>query len=53
MHAEYFAGIAKYDFIGVSKKIDSNSIVGLSILRFGVDNIPNTLDLVDVNGNID
>ena len=22
-------------------------------MRFGVDNIPNTLDLVDANGNID
>ena len=53
MHAEYFAGIAKYDFIGASKKIDSNSVAGISILRFGVDNIPNTLDLVDANGNID
>jgi hypothetical protein len=53
MHAEYFAGIAKYDYIGVSKRIDSNSVAGISILRFGVDNIPNTLDLVDANGNID
>lgn len=53
MHAEYFAGIAKYDFIGASKRIDSNSVVGLSILRFGVDNIPNTLDLIDANGNVD
>ncbi len=53
MHAEYFAGIAKYDYIGVSKKIDSNSVAGISILRFGVDNIPNTLDLVDANGNVD
>lgn len=53
MHAEYFAGIAKYDYIGLSKRIDSNSVVGISILRFGVDNIPNTLDLVDANGNID
>jgi hypothetical protein len=53
MHAEYFAGIAKYDFIGASKRIDSNSVAGISILRFGVDNIPNTLDLVDANGNID
>jgi hypothetical protein len=53
MHAEYFAGIAKYDFIGLSKRIDSNSVAGLSILRFGVDNIPNTLDLVDANGNVD
>jgi hypothetical protein len=53
MHAEYFAGIAKYDYIGASKRIDSNSVAGLSILRFGVDNIPNTLDLVDANGNVD
>lgn len=53
MHAEYFAGIAKYDYIGVSKRIDSNSVAGISILRFGVDNIPNTLDLIDANGNVD
>lgn len=52
MHAEYFAGIAKYDYIGVSKRIDSNSVAGISMLRFGVDNIPNTLDLVDALGNI-
>lgn len=53
MHAEYFAGIAKYDFMGVTKRIDSNSVAGLTILRFGVDNIPNTLDLIDANGNVD
>jgi len=53
MHAEYFAGIAKYDYLGISKRIDSNSVCGISILRFGVDNIPNTLDLVDANGNVD
>ncbi len=53
MHAEYFAGIAKYDFIGISKRIDSNSVAGISMLRFGVDNIPNTIDLVDANGNVD
>lgn len=53
MHAEYFAGIAKYDYIGASKRIDSNSVAGISILRFGVDNIPNTLDLMDPNGNVD
>jgi hypothetical protein len=53
MHAEYFAGIAKYDYIAVSKRIDSNSVAGLSFIRFGVDNIPNTLELQDANGNID
>lgn len=53
MHSEYFAGIAKYDYMGISKRIDTNSVAAFSILRFGVDNIPNTLDLKDANGNID
>ena len=37
MHAEYFAGIAKYDFVGVSKRIDSNSVAGISFIRFGIN----------------
>ena len=53
MHAEYFAGIAKYDFVGASKRIDSNSVAGISFIRFGVDNIPNTTELIDANGNVD
>ena len=53
MHAEYFAGIAKYDFIGASKRLDSNSVAGISFIRFGVDNIPNTTELIDANGNVD
>ncbi len=52
MHSEYFAGIAKFDFIGASYKIDNKSAVGLSMIRFGVDDIPNTLDLIDSDGNI-
>ena len=53
MHAEYFAGIAKYDYIGGSKRVDSNSVVGVTFIRFGVDNIPNTTELIDANGNVD
>lgn len=53
MHSEYFAGIAKYDYAGISRRIDSVSVAAISLVRFGVDNIPNTLDLVDANGNID
>lgn len=53
MHAEYFAGIAKYDYIGASKRIDSNSVAGITFIRFGVDNIPNTTELIDANGNVD
>ena len=53
MHSEYFAGIAKFDYLGGSYKINDSSTIGATILRFGIDNIPNTLELIDVNGNID
>lgn len=53
MHAEYFAGIAKYDYIGVVKPIDAQSAAGFTFIRFGVDDIPNTTQLIDASGNID
>lgn len=53
MHSEYFAGIAKYDYGGFATRIDSSSAIGFTAIRFGVDNIPNTTDLIDANGNID
>ncbi len=52
MHAEYFAGIAKYDYAGFAIRFDDRSVGALSIIRFGVDDIPNTLELMDNNGNI-
>jgi hypothetical protein len=52
MHAEYFAGIAKYDYGGFAIRIDDRSAGAFSIIRFGVDDIPNTLELVDNDGNI-
>ena len=53
MHSEYFAGIAKYDYGAVSKKIDSTSTMAFSVIRFGVDDIPNTTELINSNGQID
>ena len=53
MHSEYFAGIAKYDYIGIAKSIDDKSSVGFSVIRFGVDDIPNTTQLIDAQGNLD
>ncbi|UKN01535.1 PorV/PorQ family protein [Paracrocinitomix mangrovi] len=53
MHAEYFAGIAKYDYIGIAKPIDDKSTAGFTFIRFGVDDIPNTTQLIDASGNID
>ena len=52
MHAEYFAGIAKYDYGAIAVRIDSQSTVGLSYIRFGVDNIMNTTELIDNQGNV-
>lgn len=49
-HAEYFAGIAKYDYAALATRIDDRSNFGLSFIRFGVDDIPNTTDLIDQNG---
>src|SRR5690554_3518695 len=53
MHASYFANIAQYDYIGYAKNIDRNSAFGISVIRFGVDDIMNTTDLIDSDGNID
>jgi hypothetical protein len=53
MHAEYFAGIAKYDYGAFAAKIDSASAFAFSIVRFGVDDIPNTTQLIDADGNVD
>lgn len=53
MHAEYFAGIAKYDYGAIAMPIDSTRRLAFSLIRFGVDDIPNTIELVDPNGNID
>lgn len=52
MHANYFSGLAQYDYLGFSYKITDSLAIGLSAIRFGVDNIPNTLNLIDANGNV-
>ncbi len=53
MHASYFANIAQYDYVAFAMPIDEKSAVGLSLIRFGVDDIMNTTELIDQNGNID
>ncbi|MEM9390541.1 MAG: hypothetical protein AAGA02_08705, partial [Bacteroidota bacterium] len=39
MHAEYFAGIAKYDYVAFSTPIDTVSHLAASIIRFAIDDI--------------
>lgn len=53
MHASYFANIANYDYAAFAMPLDDRSAVGLSVIRFGVDDILNTTQLIDDQGNID
>jgi hypothetical protein len=46
MHAEYFQGIAKYDFAAFSKPINAESTVAVAVIRFAVDDILNTTQLI-------
>ncbi len=53
MHAEYFSGIAKYDYASVAIPINNNKrTIGFSLLRFAIDDIPNTLYLVEPDGSL-
>ncbi len=52
MHAEYFAGSLGYNYGGFAARIDSNSVVGFSVLRLGADNIPDTRELIEADGSI-
>ncbi|WP_353085418.1 PorV/PorQ family protein [Flavobacterium sp.] len=53
MHASYFANIAQYDYAAYAKPIDDESAWGISMIRFGVDDILNTTQLIDASGNVD
>ena len=53
MHASYFANIAQYDYLAYASPIDERSAWGVSLIRFGVDDILNTTELIDSQGNID
>src|SRR5206468_2355692 len=53
MHSEYFAGIGKYDFASIALPFNENKrVIGVTALRFAVDDIMNTLFLVEPDGSI-
>ena len=53
MHAEYYAGIGKYDFASLALPLkDNKRVLGLTALRFAVDDIPNTIFLVQPDGTV-
>ncbi|MBL4752400.1 MAG: hypothetical protein JKY52_02200 [Flavobacteriales bacterium] len=53
MHNEFFAGIAKYDYGAIAARTDATTVIGFTpLLRLGIDNIPDTSELIDASGNI-
>jgi hypothetical protein len=53
MHAEYFAGIGKYDYASVAfPSSNKKRVIGITGLRFAVDDIMNTLFLVEPDGSL-
>lgn len=52
MHSSYFGGIANYDFGAFTTRLADSSRLALSIVRFSVDDIPDTRFLFDANGAI-
>lgn len=53
MHDEQFGSLVNYDYGAVAFPFGANSSIGLSVLRLGVDDIPDTRNAgVDANGNL-
>jgi len=53
MHSEWFAGVGKFDYLGMTLPLaNNNRRIALSLIRFGVDDIPNTLSLFESDGTV-
>ncbi|MBY5958809.1 PorV/PorQ family protein [Membranicola marinus] len=54
MHAIWFAGVVNYDYLGTGFKLgsDGKSYGAVSMIRMGIDDIPNTLHLYGPDGRI-
>lgn len=54
MHASWFASIANYDYLSLAHRPEKSSYrIGISLLRFAIDDIQNTLNMVDADGQVD
>ncbi len=53
MHAEQFGSLENHDYVAIAIPYGPNTSLGLSVIRLGVDDIPNTAGAgLDANGNI-
>jgi hypothetical protein len=53
MHSEWFGGVAKFDYLGVTLPLaKAGRRMAFSLIRFGIDEIPNTLSLYNSDGTV-
>ncbi|MCB0572643.1 MAG: PorV/PorQ family protein [Phaeodactylibacter sp.] len=53
MHSEWFGGVGKFDYLGLTLPLSNRARrLALSLIRFGIDEIPNTLSLYESDGTI-
>lgn len=53
MHDEQFGSLVNHDYGAVGLPVGANASIGFSLIRLGVDDIPDTRNAgVDVNGNV-
>jgi hypothetical protein len=52
MHNRYFDGIGSFNYLGIAipSKSKKNIVMGVNVIRFAIDDIPNTLFLFDSDG---
>ena len=50
MHSSYFADIANYNYVAFAMPLDNQTVIGISLIRFGVDDILDTTNLIDQQG---
>ena len=50
MHSSYFADIANYNYVAFAMPLDNQTVIGISLIRFGVDDILDTTNLIDHQG---
>ncbi len=53
MHSEWFGGVGKFDYLGFTiPTAQKGHRLAFSLIRFGIDQIPNTLSLYESDGSI-
>lgn len=53
MHAEHFGSLVNHDYGAVAFPVGTSTSLGISLIRLGVDDIPDTRNAgVDANGNV-